>query len=158
MSSGIDRRSFLQTIGSVGLIGALPESAFAANTVNGPVAHEIAQPSQLADAKPSHTIRFAVCGMSHDHIYGMVGAIQRGGGVMVAAYGSEPDKIAAFRKRFPDVKVASSEEEILNDPSIQLVMSSKIASERAPLGVKVMKHGKDYLSDKPGITTLEQLA
>src|SRR5580698_1285936 len=156
--SGMDRRSFLQTIGSVGLMGALPESAFAAHTGDGHIVHEIAQPSQGTDAKPSHTIRFAVCGMSHDHIYGMIGAIQRGGGVMVAAYGSEPDKIATFRQRFPDVKVASSEEEILNDPSIQLVMSSKIASERAALGIKVMKHGKDYLSDKPGITTLEQLA
>src|SRR5580698_2280754 len=156
--SGMDRRSFLQTIGSVGLMGALPESAFAAHTGDGHIVHEIAQPSQGTDAKPSHTIRFAVCGMSHDHIYGMIGAIQRGGGVMVAAYGAEPDKIAVFRKRFPDVKVASSEEEILNDPSIQLVMSSKIASERAALGIKVMKHGKDYLSDKPGITTLEQLA
>jgi predicted dehydrogenase len=37
-------------------------------------------------------------------------------------------------------------------------MSSGIASERGPLGIEVMKHGKDYLVDKPGITTLEQLA
>ena len=28
----------------------------------------------------------------------------------------------------------------------------------APSAVRVMRHGKDYLSDKPGITTLEQLA
>ena len=48
--------------------------------------------------------------MSHDHIYGMVGAIQRGGGVMVSAYGSEPDKVAAFTKRFPQVKMVKSEE------------------------------------------------
>jgi len=156
--SGIDRRSFLQTIGSMGLMGALPETAFAAHTGGGHIVHEIAAPLQVAGANPSNKIRFAVCGMSHDHIYGMIGAIQRGGGEMVAAYGSEPAKIATFRKRFPDVKVVSSEEEILNDSSIQLVMSSKIASERAALGVKAMKHGKDYLSDKPGITTLEQLA
>jgi predicted dehydrogenase len=51
-----------------------------------------------------------------------------------------------------------TQEEILSDPSIQLVLSSQIANERAPLGVKVMRQGKDYLSDKPGITTLEQLA
>ena len=38
------------------------------------------------------------------------------------------------------------------------MLSSQIANERAPLGIKVMKRGKDYLSDKPGITTLEQLA
>ena len=30
--------------------------------------------------------------------------------------------------------------------------------ERAPLGIRVMQHGKDYMADKPGITTLEQLA
>jgi predicted dehydrogenase len=88
----------------------------------------------------------------------MVGAIQRGGGELVMAQGTEPDKVAAFKKRYPDVKWAATEDEILHDPSIQLVLSSKIASERAPLGVRVMRAGKDFLSDKPGITTLEQLA
>jgi predicted dehydrogenase len=39
-----------------------------------------------------------------------------------------------------------------------LVLSSAIANERAPLGIRVMKSGKDFMSDKPGITTLEQLA
>ena len=38
------------------------------------------------------------------------------------------------------------------------MVSAAIASERAPLGVQVMRHGKDYMADKPGITTLEQLA
>jgi predicted dehydrogenase len=88
----------------------------------------------------------------------MVGAIQRGGGEMVAAWGGEEDKIAAFTKRFPGARIVKTQDEILNDPSIQLVLSSQIASERAPLGVRAMKHGKDFLSDKPGITTLEQLA
>lgn len=37
-------------------------------------------------------------------------------------------------------------------------MSAAIANERAPLGVRVMRHGKDYMVDKPGITTPEQLA
>jgi predicted dehydrogenase len=92
------------------------------------------------------------------HIYGMVGAIQRGGGELVAAYGEEPDKLAAFTERYPDVKRVKSDDEILNDASIQLVLSSTVASHRAPLGVRVMEHGKDFLSDKPGVTTLEQLA
>jgi len=56
------------------------------------------------------------------------------------------------------VKLASSEEEILNDKSIQLVLGAPIPDLRAPLGIRVMKAGKDYLSDKPGITSLEQLA
>jgi predicted dehydrogenase len=96
--------------------------------------------------------------MSHDHIYAMIAAIQRGGGELVAAWGGEPDKLAAFAKRFPDVKLVKTQDEILNDPSVQLVLSSQIANERAPLGIRAMKNGKDFLSDKPGITTLEQLA
>ena len=54
--------------------------------------------------------------------------------------------------------MARSENEILEDKSIQLVVSAGIPDERAPLGVRVMQHGKDYMVDKPGITTLEQLA
>ena len=38
---------------------------------------------------PKNHIKFAVCGMSHDHIYGMIGAVQRGGGELVAAWGGE---------------------------------------------------------------------
>lgn len=54
--------------------------------------------------------------------------------------------------------MVTTEDAILDDNSIQLVLSSTIPNQRAPLGVRVMKQGKDYLSDKPGITTLEQLA
>ena len=153
-----NRRSFLQTLGATGLLSALPERAFGTPPERATVAYETEHPDQDAEVKPQYSIRFAVCGMSHDHIYGMVGAVQRGGGVLVAAYGQEPDKLAAFVKRYPGVKIVKSEDEILNDSSIQLVLSSTIPNERAPLGVRVMKLGKDYLSDKPGITTLEQLA
>ena len=38
------------------------------------------------------------------------------------------------------------------------MVSAGIPDERAPLGIRVMQHGKDYMVDKPGITTLEQLA
>jgi predicted dehydrogenase len=158
----LGRRAFLKgaasgVLGSAGLMAGMPESALGLSPSDPRVIHEVAEPGQDGDAKPKYSIKFAVCGMSHDHIYGMVGAVQRGGGVLVSAYGAEPDKAAAFAKRFPDVKMVKSEDEILNDPSIQLVLSSTIPNERAPLGVKVMKLGKDYLSDKPGATTLEQI-
>lgn len=103
-------------------------------------------------------IKFSVIGINHDHIYGQVEAVKRGGGQLVSFYAKEPDLAANFAKRYPDVKQARSEQEILEDKSVQLVLSSIIASQRAPLGVEVMKHGKDYMSDKPGITSLEQLA
>ena len=103
-------------------------------------------------------IKFAVINIDHPHIYGMANAIKRGGGELVALYAKQPDLTAAFLKAFPEAKLAKSEDEILENPAIQLVLSSGIPDERAPLGIRVMKHGKDYLSDKPGITTLEQLA
>ena len=95
--------------------------------------HEIAVPEQ-GEEKPKYSVKFAVCGMSHDHIYGMIEAVRSGGGVLVAAWAGEPDKIAGFRKRFPDVKVVATQDEIINDKSIQLVLSSQVANERAPLG------------------------
>jgi predicted dehydrogenase len=144
-------------MGSTGLLAGVPALAEMSAIQPSEIVYEVAQPGQDAGAKPKYSIKFAVCGMSHDHIYGMVGAIQRGGGVLVAAYGAEPDKLAGFKKKFPDVKIAKSEDEILNDPSIQLVLSSTIPDQRAPLGVRVMKKGKDYLSDKPGATSLEQI-
>jgi predicted dehydrogenase len=153
----LDRRALIQTLGVTTLLPALPSTAFGGPEHKSIVQETVPLQPEVANGA-KHSIRFAVCGMSHDHIYGMVGAIQRGGGELVAAYGEEPDKVAAFTKRYPDVKWVKSEDEILNDGSIQLVLSSTIASHRAPLGVRVMKHGKDYLSDKPGITTLEQLA
>lgn len=149
----MDRREILQTLGATTLLPTAALGRIPAHPTV--VAETLPRPPQL---EPEHSIRFAVCGMSHDHIYGMVGAIQRGGGELVAAFGEEPDKLAAFTKRHPGVKMVKSEDEILSDGSIQLVLSSTIASRRAPLGVRVMEHGKDFLADKPGITTLEQLA
>ena len=103
-------------------------------------------------------IRFAVVGMNHGHIYSQVEAVKKGGGQLVAYFAKEANLIADFAKKYPEAKLAKEEREILEDKSIQLVLSSAIASERAPLGIRVMKAGKDFMSDKPGITTLEQLA
>jgi predicted dehydrogenase len=106
---------------------------------------------------PSESIRFSVIGLNHDHIYGMVNALIGGGGKLVAVYAKEANLLQSFLKRYPDAKVARIEDEILDDNSIQLVASASIPVERAPLGVRVMQSGKDYMTDKPGILTLEQL-
>lgn len=103
-------------------------------------------------------IRFSVININHGHIYGMIKALIAGGGELVAVFAKEPDLLAGFLKAHPQVKVAKDPQEILEDDSIQVVLSSGIPSTRAPLGIDVMRHGKDYLVDKPGITSLEQLA
>ncbi len=107
--------------------------------------------------QPAPRIRFAVIGLNHSHINSQTEAVLRGGGELVSVYAKEPALLAAFTKRFPQAKPAGSEREIL-ESNVHLVLSAAIPDERAPLGVRVMQHGKDYMSDKPGITTLEQLA
>ena len=108
-------------------------------------------------AKPPR-LRFAAIGLNHGHIDSMCAAVVRGGGELVSYFAKEPDLAAAFGKRFPQARLARSEKEILEDPGIALVAGAGIPNERALLGIEVMRHGKDYVVDKPGITTLEQLA
>ncbi len=103
-------------------------------------------------------VKFSVIGINHSHIYGQVEAVIRGGGQLVSFYSKEADLAAAFAKRYPQAKQASSEKEVLDDKSTQLILSSIIPDQRGPLGVRVMEAGKDYMVDKPGITSLDQLA
>jgi predicted dehydrogenase len=139
-----DRRDFLKsslvTAGAVWAASASPRGATAQEPAEAP------------------RLRFAAMGLNHGHIYSMCEAVVRGGGELVSFFAKEPDLAAAFGKRFPQAKLARSEREILEDGTIPLVASAGIPNERAPLGLEVMRHGKDYVVDKPGITTLAQLA
>jgi predicted dehydrogenase len=124
--------------------------------------HSTSMPDEIIvsppkELNPQVTIRFSVIGLNHDHIYGMTSALVGGGGTLVSVYAKEPELLRNFTRRFPNAKVAGSEEEILDDNSIQLVASASIPADRAPLGIRVMQSGKDYMTDKPGITTLAQL-
>ncbi|MEY4934717.1 MAG: hypothetical protein RIS64_1076 [Bacteroidota bacterium] len=148
-NSSKNRRSFIKGVAGIVLAPSMIQEISAKT-------EPFAMPYLHKNLEPR--LRFSAIGINHAHIYGMTDAITRGGGQLVSVFAKEPELIAAFTKKYPSVKVASSETEILEDKSIQLILSSGIASERAPLGVRVMKHGKDYLSDKPGITTLDQLA
>lgn len=103
-------------------------------------------------------IRFSVIGLNHAHIYAQVRAVLDGGGELVCYYAAEADLAIAFASAFPQAQLAHSPREIIEDDSIQLVVSAAIPNERAPLGVAAMLHGKDFMSDKPGATTLAQLA
>ncbi len=103
-------------------------------------------------------LRFAVIGINHGHIYAMMQHMFNVGVVFAKWYVPEPDLAAEFAKKYDTIPQASSEAEILEDEAIQIVLSASIASYRAPLGIRVMQHGKDFMADKPGITSLEQLA
>ena len=137
-------------------MGRFAETALAFQTP-GQIAHEVAAgPPQKQ--MPERTIKFAAIGLDHNHINGITDTIRRSGGELVAVHSMNAQALAGFQRRFGGVRVARAEDEILNDSSIQLVCSAAVPDLRAPLGVRVMRHGKDFLSDKPAITTLEQLA
>lgn len=103
-------------------------------------------------------MRFAAIGLNHNHIEGQVNLLLRAGAEFVSFYAPEPELVAKYRPMYPQARLARSAEEILEDETIQLIVSAGIPAERAPLGIQVMQHGKDYMSDKPGFTTLAQLA
>ncbi|MBM7570293.1 Gfo/Idh/MocA family protein [Aquibacillus albus] len=114
------------------------------------------------EGKPNKVVgegefKFAAIGLDHGHIYGMCNGLIEAGAQLVAVYDPDPNKTKGFSEKFPGVQVVDSEEEILNDPSINLVASANIPCDRGPLGLKVLDHGKHYFTDKPAFTTQEQV-
>ena len=139
----VDCRAFLRELaGSAAALSILPQAVQA-------------QPARPGPPK----LRFAVIGINHGHINSQVNAVLRGGGELVvgvrqgARAAGRRSRRRSRRRSSPAARTRSS-----RTPSIQLVLSAAIPDERAPLGIRVMQHGKDYMADKPGITTLEQLA
>jgi predicted dehydrogenase len=102
-------------------------------------------------------VRFAAIGLNHDHIYGQVQTLRSAGGECVAAYAAEPELLAEFSRRFPDVRQARTPDEIFDDPSIELIATAAIPSARPGIAIAAMQSGKDVYCDKPGCTTLGQL-
>lgn len=154
--SSFNRRRFIRnaaaTAGGFAFLPAIPK---AAETGSSYISTDL-EISRYNTAPPR--IRFSVIGINHGHINSQVEAVIRGGGEFVSFYAKEPDLAAPFSTRYPQAKRASGEKEVLEDKSVHLVLSASIPDERAPLGIRVMRHGKDFMVDKPGITTLEQLA
>ncbi|HNR09339.1 MAG TPA: Gfo/Idh/MocA family oxidoreductase [Saprospiraceae bacterium] len=153
MNKKSNRRSFFRSS-----LGALTGMALVKSGTANPIPSTLNQPEFYINHKLKETIRFSAIGLNHGHIYGQTNALLRAGGELVSFYTKETDLAEAFLKRFPQARLARSEDEILEDQNIKLVLSASIPLERAPLGIRVMEHGKDFMADKPGIITLEQLA
>lgn len=103
--------------------------------------------------------RFAAIGLDHRHIYDLTEGLLAVGAECVGHDPVTTDGrvLAGFRKRFPHVP-AVFRQRLLDDPSIDFVVIAAKPSDRATLTIEAMRHGKDVMCDKPGVTTLEQLA
>ncbi len=102
--------------------------------------------------------RFAAIGLDHGHINGMCHGLEDAGGEIALVWDPDSAKLERFVDNFPSAKAAKSENEILEDESISLVASAAITADRGPLGLRVLDHGKHYMSDKAPFTTFEQLS
>lgn len=103
-------------------------------------------------------IRFAAIGLNHNHIYGQTRAMLDAGAELVSVHAPEDDLVADYIKAFPQARRVLDRRAILEDPTLQLVVSATIPDTRAAVAIEVMRHGKDIMVDKPGVITLEELA
>src|ERR1041384_6506169 len=104
------------------------------------------------------TTDIAAIGLTHSHIYGQVDALLREGPRLVGFWSDEDDVAAPFAEKYPQAKRAADRRELLDNPAIKLILTSAIPARRAEIALAAMRAGKDVMSDKPGMTSLDQLA
>lgn len=108
-------------------------------------------------SKDKRSLRFAAIGLDHPHIWTQVEFIRDAGAELFAFHGAEDRLAKPFAERYPHAKRVDDPHRIIEDDSIGLVVSAAVPCERAALGISVMRHGKDFMVDKPGMTSLAQL-
>lgn len=104
-------------------------------------------------------IGVGVIGIDHRHIFGMLqGMLDQG--CLCKGWWSEgdPQPRAGFEKRFPVIPRVPSRAALLSDPEIDLILIADIPALRAERALEAMEAGKDVMVDKPGCTSLDQLA
>ena len=106
--------------------------------------------------KPGEFV-FSAIGLNHGHIYDQCNGLIAAGATLKSVYDPDVTLLDAFCAKYPQVRRAASENEILSDPDVRLVAGAAIPSERCALGLRVMDAGKDYFTDKAPMTTLDQL-
>ena len=103
------------------------------------------------------TIKFAVIGINHGHIFGQVECLLREGAELVSFFAPEDDLAREFSARYPQARRVAHRDAILDDQSIELVVTAAIPGDRAEIAATAMRRGKDVMSDKPGMTSLDDL-
>jgi predicted dehydrogenase len=107
----------------------------------------------------SRILKIAALGIEHRHIFGMARHMMDEGAEFVGWWNDgAPETAEGFQKRFPEVPRIDAREKLLDDSEIDLILIADIPARRAGLAIEAMEAGKDVMVDKPGCTTLEQLA
>jgi predicted dehydrogenase len=75
----------------------------------------------------------------------------------VAFFAQDEKWAGEFGRKYPAARRVFDRRAILEADDIALVLSAGIPSQRAPLGIEVMQHGKDYCCDKAAFLNLDDL-
>lgn len=104
-------------------------------------------------------MRFAVIGIDHRHIYHMISGLIEAGATCAGFDPATTDQrvLEGLRERFPGLAEVTDRRVFLEDPAIDLIITAAVPAERAGIAIAAMRHGKDVMADKPGITSFEQL-
>lgn len=107
----------------------------------------------------SKSLKIAALGIEHRHIFGMAGNMIDHGAEFVSWWNDGTALTqSGFEKNFSGVPRAADKADILKNPDIDLILIADIPNKRAALAIEAMEAGKDVMVDKPGCTTLAQLA
>lgn len=159
----MNRRHFLTSTTGVLAAGALARTLRGA-PASPPTAASASDGMQYAPlGKPQPVVKpgefiFAAAHLDHGHIYAQCAALIEAGATLKWVYEPDVKKRDAFIKRHPGIKTARTLDEILDDRDVRLVTTAAVPCDRGPIGCRVMDAGKDYFTDKPPFTTLDQLA
>lgn len=113
-----------------------------------PLPRPVVEPGEFA---------FAAVGLDHGHIVGMTDGLIGAGATVTWVFDEDPARAAAFAKQYPTARIATSEQEVLDDPAVRLVATAAIPSQRAPIGLRAIEAGKHAFVDKAPLTTFAQL-
>ena len=107
----------------------------------------------------SGALRFGAIGLDHRHIYHLIGENIAAGAECVGycPLSSDEKVVDGVRERFPDLAQVDRES-LFDDASIDFIVCAAIPRDRAAIAVRAMRAGKDVMVDKPGATTLAQVA
>ncbi len=104
-------------------------------------------------------IRIAAVGLDHAHIFGQIGGLLEQGCELVGTATEDDTSAIAteVRRRWPDVPAVADPQQLIEDDTVDLVVTAAVPDRRGPIALAALAAGKDVVTDKPGCTTLEQL-
>lgn len=101
-------------------------------------------------------VRFTVVGIEHLHVFELVQGLLDAGAVDVG-HAAEPGPLRDLYEGWRTESPQLTTEEALTGGDVDLVVLAGVPSERAAHAISALDAERSVLSDKPGVTTLDQL-